>query len=285
MGEVAALLTSVCWAFTAILFSRAGKAIGSVKLNRLRLLFAVLLLATTHLLIYGSPVPLAAGSERWLWLGLSGIVGLVIGDAFLLQAYVLVGARIGTLIMAVVPVISALLAWLFLDERLSATEIAGILVAVSGVGLVVLERGAPDQPRGERRQPLALREVERRLPPGFISGARAPAQAGKETPARRERARIPEQVDARQQVLAGENALGQPFFVTAPQQGEGLFPRERQRGDAPRPQRGRLPGRRLVGAVVQKRVRGQRNRRMRGPDRGQGEDERLGLQAGGFALP
>ncbi len=44
---------------------------------------------------------------RWLWLGLSAIFGLVLGDAMLFQAYVLIGPRFSMLVMASVPAISA----------------------------------------------------------------------------------------------------------------------------------------------------------------------------------
>lgn len=154
MGEIAALVTAIFWSFTSIFFSIASRALGSVHVNRLRLMLAVIYLMVTHTILYGQPFPAGAGLDRWLWLGASGIVGLVFGDACLLQSYVLVGTRLGTLMMAVAPVISAILAWVFLGESLSWLKIAGILVAVAGVILVVLERNGAQAgaERGERRR-------------------------------------------------------------------------------------------------------------------------------------
>jgi len=156
MGEVAALLTAVCWAVTSIFTTSAGRRVGSVAVNRMRLVFGVLLLMLTHLVFYGRPLPSGAGLERWFWLGASGVVGLVLGDSFLFQSYVMIGPRLGTLIMALVPVFSAVIAWLFLGEALTLLEITGILLAVGGIIVVVLERGNGGAGKDERNYVLGV---------------------------------------------------------------------------------------------------------------------------------
>jgi drug/metabolite transporter (DMT)-like permease len=140
MGEFAAVLTAVCWSFTSIFFNNASRAIGSVRVNRLRLLVATIILIAAHWIILGSPLPFGATTEQWFWLGLSGIIGLALGDAFLFQGYVHIGARLTTVIMALDPVFSALIAWIWLGEQLSLIEVIGILITVLGVGWVVLEQ-------------------------------------------------------------------------------------------------------------------------------------------------
>lgn len=140
MGEIAAVLTAVCWSFTSIYFNNASRAIGSVRVNRLRLLVATIILLSVHWLFMGNPIPANATREQWFWLGLSGIIGLALGDAFLFQAYVHIGARLTTIIMALDPVFSTLIAWLWLGEKLSLGEVIGILVTVFGVAWVVMEQ-------------------------------------------------------------------------------------------------------------------------------------------------
>lgn len=141
MGEIAALITAVCWSFTSIYFTNATKAIGSVRVNRLRLLVAFVILALIHWFYFGSPIPLHATIEQWFWLGISGIIGLALGDAFLFQAYAFIGARLTTLLMALDPVFSAIIAWLWLSEKLTAPEIGGMMITILGVSWVVMERG------------------------------------------------------------------------------------------------------------------------------------------------
>ena len=143
---MAALTTALCWSFTSIFFTLAGRRVGSVTVNRVRLVMATLFLAITHWLL-ATPLPFKAEPERWFWLGLSGIVGLVLGDAFLFQAYVWVGPRLGMLMMSSVPVISTILAWLFLGETLAVGQLLGILLTVGGIAWVVLERAGPNGSR------------------------------------------------------------------------------------------------------------------------------------------
>jgi drug/metabolite transporter (DMT)-like permease len=140
MGSIAALLTSLCWSWTSVFFSTAGKIIGSKVVNRTRLIFAVVLLSITHLIVFKSPVLLNAEVYRWFWLGISAIVGLVLGDAMLFQALVLVGPRIAMLVMSIVPAISAILAWIFLREFLGLFQIVGMSITIMGIMLVVLDR-------------------------------------------------------------------------------------------------------------------------------------------------
>ncbi len=140
MGQLAAVVTSLCWTITSIIFTFAGQRVGALKVNRIRLAFAILWTLLMHLLLQGQLIPLDAAPERWLWLGLSGIFGLVLGDLFLFQAFVMVGPRISTLVMALSPVLSALAAWLWLGEALRPAQVIGILLTVGGITWVVLER-------------------------------------------------------------------------------------------------------------------------------------------------
>ena len=141
LGSLAALLTALAWSFTAVFFSLASDRVGALSVNRTRLLFAVCLLGSTHWAVYNAPVPLQASPSQWLWLGLSGVVGLALGDTFLFQALVDLGPRKAMLVMSSWPIFSAFLAFLFLDESLAWREVAGIVLTVAGIAWVVLERG------------------------------------------------------------------------------------------------------------------------------------------------
>lgn len=141
LGELAALGTATLWSFSSLLFTIAGRRVGAMIVNRVRLVFAVLFVGAMHWALYDQVFPLAAEPFRFVWLGLSALIGLVIGDGLLFQCYLLVGPRIGVLLLSLAPIFSTALAWAFLGERLTAAELAAMVVALAGVTWVVLERG------------------------------------------------------------------------------------------------------------------------------------------------
>ncbi|NPV57954.1 MAG: DMT family transporter, partial [Anaerolineae bacterium] len=142
IGELAALFTSFCWSLSAIGFTFGGRLVGSQVVNRVRVALAFLALLVINWALYGKPIPFDAGSERWFWLTLSGIVGLAFGDAFLFQSYQLVGPRIGLLMMSLAPIFGTIIAWLFLGETLTTLQFAGMVIAMLGIAWVVLARNS-----------------------------------------------------------------------------------------------------------------------------------------------
>jgi drug/metabolite transporter (DMT)-like permease len=156
MGEIAALATSILWSFTSIQFTLAGRRVGAETVNRIRLVLAVVLLSAVHLVFYGRAWPAGVPFDRWRWLGLSGIVGLVIGDGCLFRAFVLIGPRRSMLLMTLSPVVSTLLAWAWFGETLLWFEIAAIVVTIGGIAWVVSETqtGTTLPPMDGRRQVL-----------------------------------------------------------------------------------------------------------------------------------
>lgn len=145
LGEMASLVTAVSWTVTAVAFEAAGKRVGSLSVNFIRLVIAFLLLGIFTLVTRGMFLPLDATGANWLWLLVSGIIGFVLGDLFLFQAYVEVGSRISMLIMASVPPITAITGLVFLKEKLSLMEVVGMLITVGGIALVILVKGSDEK--------------------------------------------------------------------------------------------------------------------------------------------
>ncbi len=76
---------------------------------------------------------------------ISAILGLVLGDSFLFKSFQLIGARLGIIIMASVPVLSTILAYFFLNEIISFLGMFGMLLTIAGILIVVLERKNSDE--------------------------------------------------------------------------------------------------------------------------------------------
>ena len=151
-GEIAALLTAVFWMITSLSFESAGKKVGSLSVNLIRLVVGFLIYGVVNYFRRGLFLPLDAGTERWMWLSLSGLVGFVMGDLLLFQAYVVVGARISMLIMALAPPITAFAGWIILGEVLSPMNWVGMLVTLSGISIVILKREKKELDSTKRRK-------------------------------------------------------------------------------------------------------------------------------------
>lgn len=148
IGEVAGLLTSLCFTGTAIFLSRAAGQVGAMVVNRARVVIALVFLVVLNLIFYRQLLPFDAGLNRWLWLGISGVIGLAIGDAFLFQAFTSIGPRLGLLLLSLSTVFGVLEAWLFFGEVLHLGEIAGIALALAGMAWVIWENGTGPNERG-----------------------------------------------------------------------------------------------------------------------------------------
>ena len=140
LGEIAALGTAVCWSIGPTLFTVAGRHIGSAVVNRIRLAIAVLFLLMAHFLLQGEFLPIHTELFRWKLLGLSGIIGLAVGDSFLFQAFVLIGPQLSMLLMSFAPIITAFISWIFLNETLNLMKIVAIILTISGIILVILRK-------------------------------------------------------------------------------------------------------------------------------------------------
>ena len=137
IGEIAGLGVSICWTVSALTFEKAGHKIGSLSVNFIRLLMAIIFIGITTYFTRGIFFPTDATPYQWFWLGLSGFVGFFLGDMFLFKSYMVIGSRTAALIMSFAPMLTAIIGWFFLNEKLSGMNIAGILVSISGIVIAI----------------------------------------------------------------------------------------------------------------------------------------------------
>jgi len=139
IGELAGLGTALLWVVSTLAFTAASRRIGATRVNLTRTIGAATVLLCLQVLLARNP--LAVGVEAAAWLAASGVIGLAIGDQCLFTAYVLVGPRVGSLLMTLAPGLAAIMAWSALDESMSALSVTGLLVTTAGVGWVSASRG------------------------------------------------------------------------------------------------------------------------------------------------
>ncbi|MDD3827573.1 MAG: DMT family transporter [Anaerolineae bacterium] len=174
MGELAALGGAFLWAVASVIYTRVGRAVGPAEMNLLKNVVALAMLGLT-LLFVGQALPDAAGPAVALLL-LSGVVGIGLGDTAYFETLNAVGPRRALLLETLAPPLAALLALVFLGERLHPGAWLGIAVTVVGVTWVITER-APQAGSGTAREAVAV--AGGRLRRGLLFGLLAAlAQAG-----------------------------------------------------------------------------------------------------------
>jgi drug/metabolite transporter (DMT)-like permease len=147
-GLIFALLATFSWSLCIFPFTQAARRLGSVPLNHFRLLLAVILLGVASLLIDYTGFKELFQREMmgaWFWLGLSGIIGLTIGDHFGFAMYAILGPRIGSVLTTFAPAASLITGFFILDERLSFIGIMGMLITVLGVIWISLNPNERDK--------------------------------------------------------------------------------------------------------------------------------------------
>jgi drug/metabolite transporter (DMT)-like permease len=132
LGESAAILTSCMWTGSSIFFTLAGRRFGSFSVNAYRTLMAIGLLVCAHLILLNTALPIANGAQ-WFWMGLSGIIGLGIGDLGLFAAYVTIGPRLSVLVQSTAAIFASIGAYVMLDDKLSPISIIGVSVTITGI--------------------------------------------------------------------------------------------------------------------------------------------------------
>jgi drug/metabolite transporter (DMT)-like permease len=151
-GEIAALLTAVFWTITALAFEGATRRVGPFAVNLIRLVLALLFLSGLTFFTRGLWFPADATVHNWIWLGLSGVVGFIIGDYFLFSSYPIIGSRIAMLIMTLAPPLAALLGWLVLGETMTKISLLGMFLVIAGISIAIWNK--PDGEKMRLKFPL-----------------------------------------------------------------------------------------------------------------------------------
>lgn len=136
-GAAAALSAAVLWAFSAILFEAISLRLSPARLNFYKGMVAVVLLSATSLIL-GETIPAVRWQEMAV-LMVSGVIGIAIGDTAYFQAVQKLGARRALTLFTLAPPMAALIALVFLGERLDLVTWTGILMTAGGVMWVVTE--------------------------------------------------------------------------------------------------------------------------------------------------
>ena len=136
IGIGAALISAAAWAVGAILYKKFGENVSSVGMNLAKGAINLFLLAVTVLILGQEHVDL----DSFLLLGVSGLLGISLGDTFFFEALQKLGPHVLVVLSLLGQVLTVLFAVFFLGERLSTNMWVGVLMVISGVAVVVYTR-------------------------------------------------------------------------------------------------------------------------------------------------
>lgn len=142
-GEFIAFCTVLSWSIGIFPFTEAARRIGPNPVNHFRLVLAVILLTIILLLffplspkeLFSAPLP-----EHWLWFGLSGIVGLSLGDYFGFTSFAILGTRLGSIFSTLSPGAALIFGFILLGESINMVGVFGMTVTILGVVWISLSK-------------------------------------------------------------------------------------------------------------------------------------------------
>lgn len=143
IAEIAALTAAFLWAAATLMFGKMGRQLAPVVLNLVKGVFAtvfiLMTLAIQSAATGGGSIP-ALPVTSTVYLLLSGGIGIGLGDTAYFSAINALGARRALLLETLAPPMAAVLAWVFIAERLSLLAVMGILLTLLGIAWVISER-------------------------------------------------------------------------------------------------------------------------------------------------
>ena len=142
-GFLFAFAATACWAIAAFPLTTASRLLPVSSMNHLRLLLSVVLLLIGGICIDPQAMLLLISPDSltgWCWLGLSGIMALVVGDFFSFRSYAILSPQKGSVLTTLSPASALLLGMLLVNEQINWVGIIGMVITITGVMSISLGR-------------------------------------------------------------------------------------------------------------------------------------------------
>lgn len=137
LAYIYAIGSATCFASGSLLFAHFSQKISSVWMNFLKCFVCVVLLsALVFFLKLWEPI----NYVTLLALGVSGILGLGIGDIFLLKAYARMGAARTLILFGFQPLFIGIASWYFFDQEISPLKFISILFFIGCLWTLSFEK-------------------------------------------------------------------------------------------------------------------------------------------------
>jgi drug/metabolite transporter (DMT)-like permease len=138
-GELAAVGAAIVWAIATWIYSRFSHHFSALQLNIVKGLIASMMMLVV---LPFMPSSYVAVDSQYLWiLGISGVIGIAIGDSAYFASLKRIGANKTLLLESLAPPLSGILALAFLGTALALSNWMGVLITTIAVASVVFQPG------------------------------------------------------------------------------------------------------------------------------------------------
>lgn len=147
LGIVAAIASAASWAFGTLMFDRLGRDIPPAGITFIKGSLSIVFMALLTLFYNGF---VSVGSIECVYLAISGIIGIAVGDTFFFKSLRDLGPKVQVLFFILGQVMTMILSFVFLGEILSIKEYIGALILLIGVMVVIWDKQEehPNKTRG-----------------------------------------------------------------------------------------------------------------------------------------
>ena len=139
-GVVAGLAAAACWALSGLMYTRVPLNAGAMA--TFKNVVGALCLLTVLILrqaVIGTPM-FQASSTTWLYLSISGLLGLSLADIAYFRSLQILGTQKGTTLTLLTPISTALLGVMYLNEQLSLNQALWIVLTLVGIASVMQDQ-------------------------------------------------------------------------------------------------------------------------------------------------
>lgn len=132
-GAVIALSAAICWSISIVMLDYLTQFLPSEAVAGFRFIVSAVMLSAivSHSGFFWD-------KNSLMWIGIGGASVLIVSNYAFVEAIRMVGSATVAPITSVYPVISVIMATIFLREKLSLKVVAGTLLSFSGVMLIIL---------------------------------------------------------------------------------------------------------------------------------------------------
>jgi len=146
-GELVALSSALLWALSSVLMALGVKRLDVLPMNLARCVVSTIFFWALLPFFGGLAALKEIPSQTWLWLLLSVLSLLVVGDTLYFRSLDLAGVSWAMPVASINPLWAVLMAWFFLGEPLSGSLLLGAVLIVTGIAVLSRNGGEADASR------------------------------------------------------------------------------------------------------------------------------------------